>query len=645
MCGICGVIEPGKDNKALVKHMTDLIEHRGPDSEGVFSVDDICFGHRRLSIIDLKTGDQPMFNEDRSIVVIFNGEIYNFLDFKNSLEQKGHQFRTKSDTEILVHAYEEYGTSFLKDLNGIFAFALYDANKKRTLLVRDHFGIKPMHYWHRDHTFIFSSEQKAILLHPQVDRRLNKNALHVHLNLRYNQGQETLFQGIFRLEPGHYLVYENNQVTTRQYYSVPTEIDNTISEKAVIEGIRHHLKTAVNRQLLSDVPIGVYLSGGMDSSSLVAMMNDLNVPQINTFTMGFNENTDEFPDANEIASHFSTNHHTTSLALDPLRQFPQVIWHAEEPKINLLQGFNMSAFVSPNYKVILGGLGGDELFAGYDINKYINTARFFLQHLPGGLQKLILEPLSKLLFHLQNATRTFRFDEYRRGMQMLLSIGNLQKYYLILRNCWDFDAGMLNNIYHPQFETAGIESIGSYFDLLFDRTRDLNILDAIAHVEFQSKMVNDYLLVDDRMSMAHSVELRVPFLDKDLVEFMFGVPGLMKIRGNMTKFLFREAMRDYLPQKIIQKKKWGFTVNAYEQFKKDLKVTVERILTPEFIEEQGIFNYHYIKRILDYPPHPRMRWHYNYLWIAVGIAIWEKMFINSDNFLRKKFDLQDYYNK
>jgi asparagine synthase (glutamine-hydrolysing) len=642
MCGICGIIGNHPDLAKLVTAMGDMLSHRGPEKFGIYQHENVCLGHRRLSIIDLFTGDQPIFNEDRSVVVVYNGEIYNFKDIKKTLIAKGHRFSTASDTEILVHGYEEFGLNFLSELNGIFAFALYDLHKNRLILVRDQFGIKPLHYWFDGKTLVFASEQKAILLHPDVPRYLNYSALHCQINLRFNQGNETLFKDIYRLPPAHYLIYENNRLTIERYYHLPVNINYSLTEGEAIEMIRTHLKTAVRRQLLSDVPIGVYLSGGMDSSSLVAIMSQLNVSPINTFTMGFNEDTDEFPDAGQIAGHFHTNHQTTSLSFEPLQQYPQVIWHAEEPKINLLQGFNMSRFVSSGYKVVLGGLGGDELFMGYDIYKYIRQVTWLLDHVAPKFQHTVLEPFSQSLFILQNRSRTLRYDEYRRGLQMVLSIGNLNKFYLILRNCWDYDRSFYKEIYHPGFATDSIQPVHNYFDPLFTQVSDLSAADAVSVVEFYSKMVNDYLLVDDRMSMAHSVELRVPFLDKDLVEYMFTIPAGLKMKNQVTKYLFRKAMQPYLPARIIKKKKWGFTVNPYEQFKKDLKKTAQTILTREFIERQGIFNYDYIRRIIDYPPHPRLRWHYNFLWIVVGIAIWEKMFIDTINFKKKELSLSDY---
>jgi asparagine synthase (glutamine-hydrolysing) len=645
MCGIAGIIEKKSDNQALMDKMLDIIAHRGPDGKSVFQHGDFTLGHRRLAIIDLVTGDQPVFNEDKTVCVVFNGEIYNFKEIKKKLEHKGHTFYTSSDTEILVHLYEEEGPEFMAQLNGIFAFALLDMNRDRLVLARDHFGIKPMHYYSENNVFLFASEQKSMLLHPLCKREINYKALHSHVNLRYTQMNETLFDGIKRLPPAHYLVWENGNFSVKPYWKLSPEVQPDMNEGEAIEKMHFYLKQAVERQLLSDVPIGVYLSGGMDSSTIVQKMSELGVPKINTFTMGFNEPTDEFPDAERIARHFNTNHQTYSLTMDAMSDFPSVIWHAEEPKINLLQGYNMSKFVRKHVTVVLGGLGGDELFAGYDIHRFVASFSKWHSRMPRFLQTL-MKWKSSFLFKIQNASHTLRFDEYRRGMQMLLAIGDVERFYLILRNVWDFDTGFYREIYHP--EMAGLMAdnlakVKTEFSEFFKLSEKSDALDQVLFTEFHTKMVNDYLLTEDRMSMSHSVEQRVPFLDPDLVNFGFSIPVHLKIKNRQTKYLFRKAMMQKLPHDIITKKKWGFTVNPYLQFKKDLKTVAEKVLTEDFVEKQGIFNYKYLRRILDYPPHQRLRWHYNYLWVVMGIAIWQKMYIHSDDFQNKNNELERFY--
>jgi asparagine synthase (glutamine-hydrolysing) len=300
MCGIAGIIEKNTNNTELMHSMLDIIEHRGPDGKSVFCHNDFTLGHRRLAIIDLNTGNQPIFNEDKSVCVVFNGELYNFKEIKKELIAKGHEFYTSSDTEVLVHLYEEEGPEFMAKLNGIFAFALLDMKKDRLLLARDHFGIKPLHFYSENGVFLFGSEQKSILLHAACKREINLKALHSHINLRYTQMNETLFEGMKRLPPAHYLIWENGNYTIRPYWKLEPEVNVQMNEDEAIEQMHFYLKQAVERQLLSDVPVGVYLSGGMDSSTIVQKMHELGVNPINTFTLGFNEPTDEFQMQKEL---------------------------------------------------------------------------------------------------------------------------------------------------------------------------------------------------------------------------------------------------------------------------------------------------------------------------------------------------------
>jgi len=645
MCGICGFYDPGENKNELLQKMLDILSHRGPDEASRFTYASFYLGHRRLAIIDLQTGSQPIFNEDKTIAVIFNGEIYNFQVFRKKLIEQGHQFYTKTDTEILVHFYEEHGTDFLPWLNGIFAFALLDMKKHQLLLARDQFGVKPLHYFFDGKHLVFASEQKAILLHPAVPREVNLQAFHQQINLRYTQSQETLFKGIHRLPPAHYLLFDGNNIQVKRYWQLQVEPNLSMKEEEAIEQFHFYVRQAVERQLIADVPLGVYLSGGMDSSTLVQKMHELGVPEIHTFTLGFNEPTDEFSDAEIVARHFHTNHHTLTLELEPMKKFPAVIWHAEEPKINLLQGYYLSSFVRSFITVALGGLGGDELFAGYDIHRYMYPLRWWHKHMPSWLQKLF-KWKSDFIFNLQHRSGLMKLDEYRRGLQMLLATGNIERAYLILRNAWDYDDAYFDTIYHPAISTTmkkEARRVREEFAPLFNASSHSDPLEQVFFVELHSKMVNDYLLTEDRMSMAHSVEERVPFLDLDLVKFGFSIPVNLKMKNNQTKYLFRKAMQGYLPDPILHKKKWGFTVNPYLQFQKDLKRTAEKILTPSFIEKQGIFNYAFIEKILHTPPSPKLRWHYNYLWIVMGLAIWEDMFIRNRYFENKEFNIETYY--
>ncbi|MBJ11767.1 MAG: asparagine synthase (glutamine-hydrolyzing) [Candidatus Marinimicrobia bacterium] len=642
MCGISGIKAKG-DQKNNIQLMCDLLDHRGPENSSFYNYKEYWLGHNRLRIIDIKNGDQPMFSHDKSIAVVFNGEIYNYQSLKLGLESKGYKFKTASDTEVLIYLYLDKGLKMFDSLNGIFAFAILDKNCNRLILARDHFGVKPLFYYHQNGNLIFASESKAILSHPMVNKARNKNAIHLLSNLRYVQSEETIFKGIYSIPPGCFMKYENNSYKIMKYYDFNPKIDPLDSHQAQ-EGIIYHFKNAVQKQLISDVPVGVYLSGGIDSSAIVAIMSDLGLNDISTFTLGFNEPTDEFESAKIISDRFNTNHHKLNLNLNPLQGFPNVIWHSEVPKINLLQGFAMSSFVSKHVKVVLGGLGGDELFAGYDIHKIFYMLRSLNKIIPKSMEKLIGTPLGKIISALQRSTGILKMDEYRRGLETVLASGNILKQLLILRNVWDQDSSLLAVIYTPDFIRNGIRSVKDEFKNIASKYQNKSYLDQVLSIEFQTKMVNDYLWTEDRMSMANSVEQRVPFLDKDLVEFSFSIPAELKLIGGNTKSILRASLNDFLPKEIINKKKWGFSVNPYLQFKKDLKSTIEKILTKEYIHEQGIFNYSYIKSILDYKPHPKLRWHYNFLWILTGLAIWEKMYIKTDMYLKKNHELKSFYN-
>jgi asparagine synthase (glutamine-hydrolysing) len=639
MCGICGIAGPG-GRRETVERMTRIIAHRGPDGYGIHDGNGIFLGHRRLSIIDLKTGDQPMTNEDKTIWVVFNGEIYNFMELRRDLEDRGHCFATKSDTEVLIHGYEEYGLSFLQKLNGIFAYALWDDRRRRLLLVRDYFGVKPLHYYFDGKTLHFASEIKAIIQDASIPRKPDQQSLHFFLNLRYIPGEGTLFKGIKRLPAAHYLLYENSQITIQRYFDLQPMEQKLKSEADYCEGIRHYLQESVRKQKISDVPVGVYLSGGLDSSSLVAFMSKVTGEPVHTFSMGFNEPTDELDDARVIADHFRTDHHEICLSPEPLRQFPEVIWHAEEPKENILQGFLLSRFVSKHVKVCLGGLGGDELFTGYELHKYIYPSRHLHRFVPPIVSSGILSPLRHALFSIQNKTGYLSMDEYRRGLQMLLSLGDPALYYLILRNTWDDDNGAYKNIYSSGFSAQNLLKTQSQFNTYF-QGRDKNVLEQVLWAEFHTKMQEDFLMNEDRTSMANGLEVRVPFLDRDLARFAMSIPVDVKMKQGELKYIFRQAMKSVLPMHALTKKKWGFSFNPYYQFQKDLKFVAERILTRQRVDDRGIFNYAYLKRIIEYPPHPRLRWHYFFLWLAVGTEIWFQMFIDGDA-SRPIFNLEHY---
>ena len=642
MCGICGFVRWGKERSRLekdgelefyVRRMVNAQRHRGSDDHGIFmrlsNEFSIGLGHSRLSIIDLSTkAHQPLHNEDRTIWITYNGEIYNYLTLRKKLIEKGHRFFSLSDTEVLVHAYEEWGKDFVQLLDGIFAFAIWDDREKRLLLCRDYFGVKPLHYYKEENALRFSSEIKAMLTDTDLKREVNYQAVHNLVNLRYNPSDETLFRGIYRLNPGHLALFQDGRFLIERYAPPLPEPDYNMDIESAAEGILHNLTAAIKKQLVSDVPVGISLSGGIDSSSLAAIRKKaLRETGFPTFTLSFASEDDEVDVASRLAKELGSDHHTFFAPPDYLSQLALIVWHLEEPKINAMQGFLLSRFVSNYVKVAFSGLGGDELFAGYNYHKFIKWGEICGTLMPVAITSKLFPVLGKAVLHLQQKTGRLSWDEVRRGMQMLFMAGDAARFYLIPRNAWDGDDEMLKQIYSPSFLKNDIQPVSGYFTDFFQGT-NFPSLENTLRAEFWTKMIDDLLLNEDRMFMASGVESRVPLLDKDLVHFAFTIPAELKMQGGKTKYLFKEAMHKTLPPWVLKKKKTGFQFSSYELFKGGLKDLAEKVLSRDSVEERGIFNHEYIRRILDARPSQSMRWHYFFLLNLVGLEYWFRIFID-----------------
>ena len=656
MCGICGIQSPEPEPLGdLICRMNGAQVHRGPDGEGYCVSADrmalhpahappldapaICaLGHRRLAIIDPAGGAQPMLSADGRQAVLLNGEIYNFEELRSDLEAAGAQFTTRSDTEVLLHLYRRHPdepTRWLRQLNGIFAIALWDQDRRQLLLARDPFGVKPLHYADSDGRFLFASEIKSLLAAGHRPR-LNRAALHLFMNIRYAPGEDTLFAGVHRLPPAHYAVVKGGKLRhATPYYDLRDAIQQGGLPPAsdLPQLVRGTFYEAVRRQLVSDVPLGVPLSGGLDSSMIVAAAHSAYRDDralrsadrsLRTFTLGFNEPTDENEDAAVVARAFDTEHDDTKLPLDTLHGMPRVIRAVEEPKINIIQGYHLAAFIRQHVKVSLGGLGGDELFAGYDVHRYCNTLGRLNALVPPGLQRALLQPASRGLWQLQARRSARRHDLWRIGAQIACSIGDRAQFYARLRNAWDFDRGMYGWIYARPDVFIGLPPVAESFTPYFDSRRPF--LDQVLLAEFQTKMVDDFLLNEDRVTSAHGLEGRVPFLDRALVELALAIPARHKMRGTETKALWKQSAAGDLPATTLRKKKHGFTFSSYHQWQKDLRDAVSRELTREWCGQTGLFNYAFIRELLDYPPHPNLRWHYFMAWMMLGTKQWMEIF-------------------
>jgi len=620
VCGIAGTV--GFGDAGLLRAMTDTIAHRGPDGEGFYSVDSVHLGNRRLAIQDVPGGSQPMANEDGSVVVVYNGEIYNYPELRERVLARGHRLATHCDTEVLPHLYEDEGIDFAARLNGIFSFALLDRAKGKLFLVRDPLGVKPLVYAVKDGKLAFGSEAKAVLASGLVSPGIDETSLHLSMNVRYVPGERTFFAGIKRLPPGHVLEFAAGQARQHPYASIDWTPDPTPSIADWLEGIRHHYAEAVKRQLISDVPVGVSLSGGIDSSSIVAMLRRTTTGPIKTFSLGFDEPTDETGDARFVAQTFETEHQEVVLHEPALAHLGEAIWHSEEPKVNSLQLYLLHRFIGENVSVVLSGLGGDELFAGYDIYSYLLRTRRLRRGALGGATRAAA-PLLDWAARRSAGMGRPDLDLVTRKLEFLASSGDGARNYLLLRNAWDFNPKMLRRVYSPEFAQRLTSSVRDEYDGYFGDDRPLE--SQALRAEFATKMVCDFLHNEDTMSMAHSVESRVPLLDLDLVRFAARIPDAVRFASG-PKGLLKEALTGVLPDRVLYKRKWGFTFDPVEQYQKDLGPMVREMLSPDRLRQSGIFNPEFVQAVLKAQPHQRLRWHYFLLWQMIGVETWLSTF-------------------
>jgi asparagine synthase (glutamine-hydrolysing) len=540
--------------------------------------DRVMLGQCRLSIIDLETGKQPIYNEDRSIVLVYNGEIYNFKELRAKLQKRGHSFYTDTDTEVVVHAYEEYGLQCVQLFNGMFAFALYDSRTSRLVLARDRYGIKPLYYAVVGDDLIFGSEIKAILKCLESKPDLNKNALAYFLTLRYVPLGDTLFRGISKLLPGHYLTYDKSGLEQACYWKLqPTLARDDVSD----EELMNTLKESVQRHMISDVPLGIYLSGGMDSATLVAIASQLSDQPLDTFCMGFGEDTDEFRDASIIAQHFGTRHHETIVDSKLMEEFPKMIWHMDFPKRNIYP-FYLARLARGHVKVVLSGLGGDELFAGYDF-RYASLS-----------QSSPLSTDEKISSYLQTQGRDLPSDQEEVFGAHLMEV----------------DHNAPQHFFRPFFNN------------------EAPFMEQVLVSDFNGKMVYDFLPVDDATGMANSLETRVPFLDNQLVDLAFSVRFEAKYQDGRGKYPLRRAMSSMLPQSALVKKKQGFGPNPQRVYREELRGYAEGYLLDGSAVKLGFVNNEWLKKSVGHTPTSLADC--NKLWDCLALEVFLRIYFDGD---------------
>jgi len=582
---------------ALVKAMADTIHHRGPDDEGYYVSGPIGLGFRRLSIIDLQCGHQPLSNEDGTIWIIFNGEIYNFQELREFLLGKGHVFKTQSDTEVIVHLYEERGPQCLEMLRGMFAFAIWDENAKTLFLARDRVGIKPLYYCLTDTSLVFASEIKAILADPSINREIVPEVIDRFLTFLYVPGQETLLKGIQKLAPGHYLLIRDGKPVIEQYWDLrfaePTRSQSLKDAEADLLSL---LAETVELHMIADVPVGVLLSGGVDSTGVLSFALHGTDKKISSFTVGFSggEVADERPYARLAAETFGTQHHDMTITAKDFAAFlPQYVWHMEEPVCEppAVAMYYVSKLARNYVKVLLSGEGGDEAFAGY--SNYRNLV--WLERIKRGLSPLnsaVAQGLSiaNSLFHLPGVAK----------YAPLMNATFPDYYYSRTSNPYRYTGNRLGKVYSADFAQAidrehTLEPVRG----LQAHVRGQNTLDAMLYIDTKTWLPDDLLIKADKMTMANSVELRVPLLDHRVLEFAASLPPSFKLKGFSLKYILKKALSQKLPKEIRNRKKTGFPVPYESWLRNDLKDVVWAVLTDHRTVERGYFSKNAVEALLQ----------------------------------------------
>lgn len=602
MCGICGVF--GINDMSLIRSMSDQLVHRGPDDCGFYNDELVMLGHRRLSIIDLCSGKQPIHNEDESVWITFNGEIYNYLSLRAELETRGHEFYTSTDTEVIVHMYEEYGEEFISSLRGDFAFCIWDTNSRKMLLSRDRLGIKPLYYLLKDDVLLFASEIKSILQYEEYSPQVDPNALHNFFMYVYNNSLQTLFKDIKKVPPGCYMVYQDGRLQIKSYWDVEIREEPLMDEDGYSIRLRELLDEAIEMQLMSDVPLGAYLSGGLDSSSVVGMMSQF-VAAPKTFSVGFGDyGESELEYARIVSDHFGTDHHEIIVEPDSVSLLPKIIWHLDEPMADMatIPVYVMSGEAKKEVSVVLAGDGNDEIWAGYS-NHYIYSKLKKVQNsIPNSLRKAML-PLSRVVIPTTSelASKLFsdpltkaRFHYNGELVEFLLEGDN----EFIYRTCYPLSHVNIDEAYSDDFfmDVDELEQGKVVSQKFIEQKNDM--LNNLLLLDVKTILPDSYLVKVDRMTMAQGIEARVPLIDYKLVDFSFTVPPEMKLKGNNEKYLFKKAMKGLLPGTTVARKKRGFGVPT-DRWAEELRDVFEPLILSHSLEHRGYFKKEFLTKAVS----------------------------------------------
>ncbi|MFK7886876.1 MAG: asparagine synthase (glutamine-hydrolyzing) [Gammaproteobacteria bacterium] len=590
MCGIHGVMALGGSapvSAADLRRMGEVAAHRGPDDFGDLIEGPLGFGMQRLSIIDVEGGHQPIYNEDRSVVVVCNGEIYNFQTLRSDLTARGHTFSTNSDVEVIVHLYEEYGDACIEHLRGMFGFALWDIKRQRLLLGRDRTGIKPLYFCVKDNRLAFASEAKSILALPWVSRALNHEALPHYLHLGYVPAPWSMFEGIEKLPPATLMIVEDGRIRQHTYWTMPPPATDSGDLDTWSDQLRETLADCVERQMVSDVPLGAFLSGGIDSSAVVAMMSRFSADPVRTFAIGFGGSSggsfyNELPYAQRVAELFKTDHREIVVEPSVVELMPRLLWHMDEPIADtaFITTYLVSEFARREVTVILSGVGGDELFGGY--RRYLGGyyARA-LSRVPRIVRQSVVKPVLGRM-PVDRHSRVANLTRYARALVQAADWPLAQQYQSFV------EAASMTDV--VSLMARAPDGFEPHIEAAFAKLGGGDPLEQMTRVDLTTQLPDDLLSLTDRMSMATSLECRVPLLDEAIIDLAMKMPSKHKISGRDLKHVLKHALRDVLPQDILYRQKRGFGAPMGAWFKNELRPLVDQLLSSSRIESRGWLN-------------------------------------------------------
>jgi asparagine synthase (glutamine-hydrolysing) len=628
MCGICGIWQPTGVDERLVRLMSKTLEHRGPDDEGYYLDGRIGLGHRRLSIIDLEGGRQPLSNEDGTVWIVFNGEIYNFLELRDALEARGHRFKTRTDTEVIVHLYEDDGTDCVKQLRGMFAFAIWDQRHQRLFLARDHVGQKPLFFYQRNGIFAFASEIKALLQTNHVSPELDAGGMNHLISLRFTPGTQTMFKGIQKVPAGHSMIVEQGQCRLERYWDLRYTRKLVGSEDDVVERLKKLLCETVRHHMISDVPLGSFLSGGIDSSTVASLMAVASPEPIATFSIGVKQaDFNELPYARLVAAKYHTKHHEAIVDHDLVRLLPRLIWHMDEISDPFGFGiFLVAQMAKPHVKVVLGGDGGDELFVGYD--RYVgNTLVDYYCSIPEGIRSHVMRRLIRLI--PDSYTYNSLAQKIRWINEMSLRSGGER--YAESMTFLRFTHGMKGKLFTTRLQKQLAEAMDSTPKVLehFEAGNATEIVDKMLYTDMMTRLPEHLLRIVDHMTMAHGLEDRSPLLDREVVEFAASIPTEMKVRGRRLKYLFKRVAKDFVPPELLSRRKQGFAFPLGYWMKDRLGPLLEDLFRKSRLADEGYFDRAYMTELLH--QHRQGMADHNYrLWILLNLELWWRMYMDGE---------------